>query len=70
MKKYLIAKTEVLFGIYNGKIVWEEIVYKEDPEKFLNNDDKDLENLRNSTKKIKLFDLSNKTETEIYQDVN
>ena len=70
MKKYLIAKTEVLFGIYNGKIVWEEIVYKEDPEKFLNNDDKDLENLRNSTKKIKLFDLSNKMETEIYQDVN
>lgn len=70
MKKYLIAKTEVLFGIYNRKIVWEEIVYKEDPEKFLNNDNKDLENLRNSTKKIKLFDLSNKTETEIYQDLN
>ena len=66
----MIVKTEVLFGIYNGKIVWEEIVYKEDPEKFLNNDDKDLENLRNSTKKIKLFDLYNKTETEIYQDVN
>lgn len=66
----MIVKTEALFGIYNGKIVWEEIVYKEDPEKFLNNDDKDLENLRNSTKKIKLFDLSNKTETEIYQDVN
>ncbi len=37
---------------------------------FLNNDNKDLENLRNSTKKIKLFDLSNKTETEIYQDLN
>ncbi len=66
----MIVKTEGLFGIYNGKIVWEEIVYKEDPEKFLNNDDKDLENLRNSTKKIKLFDLYNKTETEIYQDVN
>lgn len=66
----MIVKTEELFGIYNGKIVWEEIVYKEDPEKFLNNDDKDLENLRNSTKKIKLFDLSNKTESEIYQDVN
>lgn len=50
MKKYLTVKIEALFGIYNGKIVFEEIVYKEDPEKFLNNDDKDLENLRNSTK--------------------
>lgn len=64
------SKNRSIIGIYKGKIVWEEIVYKENPEKFLNNDDADLKNLRNSTKKIKLFDLSNKTETEVYQDIN
>lgn len=68
MKKYLKVKTEVLFGIYNGKIVWEEIVYKLNPEEFSNNDNAYINNLSNSTKKIKLFDLSNKKETEIYQD--
>lgn len=69
MKKYLKVKIEVLFGIYNGKIVLEEIVYKQNPEEFLNNDDESINNLKNSTKKIKIFDLSTKTETEIYQDI-
>ena len=45
----------------------EEIVYKQDPEEFLNNDNAYINNLRNSTKKIKLFDVSSKTEEEIYQ---
>lgn len=47
----------------------EEIVYKQDPEEFLNNDNAYINNLRNSTKKIKLFDVSSKTEKEIYQDI-
>ena len=47
----------------------EENVYKQDPEEFLNNDNAYINNLRNSTKKIKLFDVSSKTEKEIYQDI-
>ena len=47
----------------------EEIVYKQDPEEFLNNDNAYINNLRNSTKKIKLFDVSSKTEKEIYQEI-
>jgi len=35
----------------------------------LNDDNAYINNLRNSTKKIKLFDLSTKTESEVYQDI-
>lgn len=35
----------------------------------MNNDNAYINNLRNSTKKIKLFDVSSKTEEEIYQDI-
>lgn len=69
MKKYQIVKIKRLFGIYNGKIVLEEIIYKQNPEEFLNDDNAYISNLRNSTKKIKLFDVSSKTEEEIHQDV-
>lgn len=69
MKKYQIVKIERLFGIYNGKIILEEIVYKQNPEDFLDDDNAYISNLRNSTKKIKLFDVSSKTEEKIYQDV-
>lgn len=71
-KKYeeiLNGKDKKIIGIYNGNIVLEEIVDKQNPEEFLNNDNAYINNLRNSTKKIKLFDLSNKTEKEIYQDI-
>ena len=68
MKKYLTAKIEKYFGIYKNNIVWEEIVYKEDPENFINSDSGYIENINNSKKIIKLFNLMDNSETEIYQD--
>ena len=68
MKQYLIVKIEQYFGIYKNNIVWEEIVYKENPEKFINDDTAYINNLRKSNKKIKLFNLADNSETEIYQD--
>ncbi len=68
MKQYLIPKIKLYFGIYKNNIVWEEIVYKEKPEKFINDDTGFINNLRNSNKKVKLFNLEDKSETEIYQD--
>lgn len=68
MKQYLMVKIKQYFGIYKDNIIWEEIVYKENPEKFINDDTAFINNLRNSSKKIKLFNLSNNSETEIYQD--
>ena len=58
-----------ILGVYNNNIVWEEIDYKQDPENFLTDDTGYINNLNNSTKVIKLFNLSNLEETEIYKDV-
>ena len=55
--------------MYNNNIVLEEIDYKQDPENFLTDDTGYINNLNNSTKVIKLFNLSNLEETEIYKDV-
>ena len=58
-----------ILGLYNNNIIWEEIDYKQDPENFLTDDTGYINNLNNSTKKIKLFNLSNLEETEIYKDI-
>ena len=58
-----------ILGVYNNNIVLEEIDYKQDPENFLTDDTGYINNLNNSTKVIKLFNLSNLEETEIYKDV-
>lgn len=68
MKQYVKVKIKQYFGLYKNNIIWEEIVYKENPEKFINDDTAYLNNLRNSIKKIKLFNLTNNSEKEIYQD--
>lgn len=68
MKKYLIVKIGIYFGIYKNNIVWEEIVYKEDSENLINNDTDYINKLNNSIKKIKLFNLASNSETEIYQN--
>lgn len=63
------SKNQSLLGIYKNNLVIEEIVYKEDPEKFLKNDQAGIQNLINSTRKIKLFNLETMQEIEVYQDV-
>lgn len=63
------SKNKNILGVYKNSIVLEEIEYKEDPEKFLKNNSGAINNINNSTKKIKLFDLDTKQETQIYQDI-
>lgn len=58
-----------ILGVYKNNVVLEEIVYKADPEKFLKNDSEAINNINNSTKKIKLLNLETKLETQIYQDL-
>lgn len=62
------GKNKDILGIYNNCIIWSEIIYKEDPEKYLKDDTASTENIRNSTLKIKLLDLATLKENEIESD--
>lgn len=55
-------------GVYQDKILLRKVDYKEDPNKFKNDDKGYFKNLENSTVKIVLLDLSNKKEKNIYED--
>lgn len=59
------AKEKTIIGTYKNNIILEEIVYKEDPEKFLKDDNASIANLRNSIIKISMIDIATKKEIEI-----
>lgn len=63
------SKDRSIIGVYKNNIVFEEIVYKENPDDYLNDDKGYINNYNKSTKKINLFNLSTNSETEIYKDI-
>ena len=63
------SKDRTIIGVYKNNIVFEKIVYKKNPDDFLNDDKGYIDNYNKSTKKINLFNLSTNSETEIYKDI-
>ncbi len=63
------SKDRSIIGVYKNNIVFEEIVYKENPDDYSNDDKGYINNYNKSTKKINLFNLSTNSETEIYKDI-
>lgn len=57
-----------LIGVYENKLVIEEIEYKKDPRSLEDNTDAYIDNLYNSKIKIKLLDTKTQKEEVIYED--
>ncbi len=60
---------ETLIGVYNDKLVIQEILYDKDPESFDDDTNAYINNLYNSKAKIKLLDVQTNKEEVIYEDL-
>lgn len=63
------SKNQSVLGVYKHNLIIEEIEYKQDPQKFLKDDNGAISNMKNSTKKIIVFNLDTRQTTELYRDV-
>lgn len=66
-EKLIDAKNKMIIGGYNNTIILLETVYKENPDKYINNNDGYINNLLSSNVVVKGYSIDTKKEEEIYK---
>lgn len=62
------AKNRDMLSVYQNQILWSETKYKQDPEKFIQDDDGYIDNLYQSTVQLSLMNLDTLEETIVVED--